>query len=302
MPKPSSLALAKRQIFAHFNKAQIGIYTEAHLVGILDREGPGWRVAPSTRKGEFIDFLTREGALKVHQFQAEEYNRTITRYTWGKISPYALALSLKSRGYLSHGTAAFLHNLSKRKPPMLHLNVEQSSKEAPSGGLTQDALDRVFRNKQRQSKYIFRAGRQAVMIIAGKNSDRLGVAPMPGPDSESLQVTNLERTLIDIVVRPSYAGGVGEVLKAYRAARDNVSVDKLLDILDELSYVYPYHQSIGFLMQTAGYGANEYAKLMAYPRNHDFYLTHEMQEPAHSDTWRLYYPSGLKLPGGAKSK
>ena len=35
-----------------------------------------------------------------------------------------------------------------------------------------------------------------------------------------IRLTNIERTLIDIAVRPVYSGGVFEVLKAYRLAKD----------------------------------------------------------------------------------
>jgi hypothetical protein len=113
---------------------------------------------------------------------------------------------------------------------------------------------------------------------------------------EILEATNLERTLIDITVRPAYAGGVGELLKAYRTARNRVSIDRLLGILDELTYVYPYHQAIGFLMQSAGYEPSDYAKLAAREREYDFYLAHGMEDPLYSKEWRLYYPRELKIP------
>lgn len=59
-------------------------------------------------------------------------------------------------------------------------------------------------------------------------------------------MTKLERTLIDIAVRPNYAGGVHHVLEAYAAAKSRVSVNVLLATLQKMEYVYPYHQVIGF--------------------------------------------------------
>ena len=49
-------------------------------------------------------------------------------------------------------------------------------------------------------------------------TNALGVIEIQGSEDETLKVTGIERTLIDIAVRPVYAGGVFEVLKAYKLA------------------------------------------------------------------------------------
>jgi hypothetical protein len=293
--------LAKSQILAYFAKVGPKIYTKPELAGLLTKERPTWRLVKSTNLDNFITFLKNNSSLKIYAFRADAYSRTITRYAWGAVSPHALALSLKPRGYLSHGTAAFLHQLIKPKPKTIYLNVEQSPKPDPRGGLTQVSLDRAFACEQRQSNYIFSHGSLSVTIIAGKNTERLGVGTLQ-TSSDILQTTNLERTLIDITVRPAYAGGIGEVLKAYRTARNRVSIDRLLDVLDELTYIYPYHQAIGFLMQSAGYKPSDYAKLAARTCEYDFYLAHGMEEPRHSKEWRVYYPRDLKIPRHASAE
>jgi len=45
--------------------------------------------------------------------------------------------------------------------------------------------------------------------------------------------------LIDIAVRPAPAGGISSAIEAYRAAKDRVSVPKLVNILEQLRYMYP---------------------------------------------------------------
>jgi hypothetical protein len=294
MPRPSSLTLAKPQILTHFVKSGPKIYTEGELYGVLMSEAAKWRLVKSTSINDFITFLQKNGDLKAYQFRADAYDRHITRYAWGSVSPHALALSLKVRGYLSHGTAANLHSLTKFKPKTTYLNVEQSPKPAPRGGLTQTSLDQAFARQQRQSNYVFRHGSHSVTIVAGKNTDRLGVETLKDANGAPLDVTNLERTLIDITVRPAYSGGVDEVLNAYRAARNRISATRVLSILDELAYIYPYHQAIGFLMQAAGYSVSD--AFMARSRDYDFYLAHGMQEPRYSTEWRIYYPRDLEIP------
>lgn len=154
--------------------------------------------------------------------------------------------------------------------------------------------DRAFSGKQRLSTLIYTHHGTSVIIISGKNTNRLGVEEITGPNSESLQLTNLERTLIDMIVRPAYTGGTSQIIKAYRAAKDRISVDRLLIILKKLDYSYPYHQSIGFMMKMAGYSEDSCAKLRALGLNYNFYLTHGLQEPDYSKEWHLYYPKGLR--------
>ena len=215
------------------------------------------------------------------------------RYTWGDVPFLQLAQSLNKRGYFCHGTAVSLHELVKLSKKTIYLNAEQSTKSFGASPLRQDAIDRAFSGKQRQSKLIYKCKGMSVVMISGKNTAGLGVEDIEIAPSNTVKVTNLERTLIDIAVRPAYAGGPSEVLKAYRAAISQVSDDRLVSILKKLDYVYPYHQAIGFLMHMAGYPETSYAKLKALGLHHDFYLAHGLQAPQHSAEWRLFYPKGL---------
>jgi len=70
---------------------------------------------------------------------------------------------------------------------------------------------------------------------------------MQGPNGEPLDVTDLERTLIDIVVRPAYAGGVHQVLTAFVRSRPKVSLERIAKLLRRLDYIYPYQQAISIL-------------------------------------------------------
>ena len=295
MAKPSRLTLAKDDILSLFSEASQKVYSQAQLATILRENRNSWHLANHTTQADLVSFLTKEGDLRVHQFRSDAYNKQVTRYSWGKASPLELALSIKQRAYLCHATAVMVHGLTKLGQKTIYLNAEQSTKWSSHSALTQDGINRAFNGRQRQSNLIYKCNRISVVMISGKNTSRLGVEETAGPRSEMVQVTNLERTLIDIVVRPTYAGGTSQVLKAYRAAKDRMSLQRLLAILKALDYVYPYHQPIGFLMQKAGYPKEYFVQLRALGLNYDFYLDHGMQQPEYSEDWRLFYPKELKV-------
>ncbi len=129
--------------------------------------------------------------------------------------------------------------------------------------------------------------------MSGKYTERLEVGPLPVDTGEEVDVTRIERTLVDIAVRPDYAGGIYQVLEAYRTAKDRISVNTLIAILKKLDYVYPYHQSIGFYMDRAGYDESRTKRLLALGTSLDFYLTYGIKDRKYDPKWRLFFPKGF---------
>lgn len=234
-------------------------------------------------------FLKLEEA-KEETIVCPNYEKKEIRYLWGQPSVFDIALSLRPSSYLSHGSAIFLHGLNDQIPKSIFVNQEQSKKESPNkSSLTQESLNRAFSSdKQRRSRMIYEYGEVKITIVNGKNTQELEVGNIEGK-----RVTKLERTLIDIVVRPEYAGGVYQVLEAYKGARGRASTNVLIATLKKLQYIYPYHQAIGFYMQRAGWQENQYARLLKLGLEFDFYLTYGMKKKEYDQTWRLFYPQGL---------
>jgi hypothetical protein len=158
----------------------------------------------------------------------------------------------------------------------------------------QEGVDRAFAKKQRmtQDVYSWNTGRAA--ILNGKYSGRLGVERRALEDSRfEFDVAGIERTLVDLTVRPDYAGGPGQVLEAFRRAQGTVSTMRLLEVLDGLSYRYPYHQAMGFYMQRAGYGDVDLTLLRAKGISLDFYVGYGIGERDFNADWRVHFPKHL---------
>lgn len=292
MAKTKKIVLAKSAIEEFFDQLPLKAFRDGELAGILFSQSEEWDLAVSQTVSGFIDFLVRESHLKEITLTSEHY-RDVKRYIWNSPSIYAIALTLKNRSYLSHGSAVFLHGLTDQLPKIVYVNHEQSPK--PQGGqLLQENINRAFSRPQRRSNYTYKYEDFQIVVINGKFTDRLEVSQVNGTDGERLDATKLERTLIDIAVRPNYAGGVVQVLEAFERAKPQVSVNTLVATLKTLNYLYPYHQVIGFYMERAGYPESQWSKLLKLGLSFDFYLTYQLPADKKFDKkWRLYYPSGL---------
>jgi predicted transcriptional regulator of viral defense system len=212
----------------------------------------------------------------------------------GQATSFDIAATLRSSAYFSHSTAAYLNGLTKTLPSILFLNLEQSEKpKSSNGALTQASLDRAFFGKQRQSKLFYTYESLTVTMLSGKKTGRLGVESIAASNGRSFFATNLERTLVDLTVRPAYAGGIKAALECFRVAKARVSMEKLLQILDQLDYLYPYAQAIGFLAQRAGFSEADLHRLKDRISSLKFYLVHGMRNPAYDETWRIHHPTGL---------
>ena len=288
-----SLNRSKHEILSLIGKGATRVFRKADLATLLRENRDRWGLAQNVRFADFLEFLTTEGQLGEVSLPSESDYSPIRRYVWGDITPFELALGLKEGSYLTHSTAVFLHDLTEQIPQTIYVNAEQSPKPKPTGELTQESLDRAFRTHQRSSRYVFIHERNRFVILSGKNTGRYGVVSLPAPDGRKVQTTDLERTLVDIVVRPAYGGGVHEVQAAFRAASDRLSISKLLATLRALDYVYPYHQALGFYLDRSGVPSKRLERLRKLGVEFNFYLAHGMKNPALDSSWRVFHPKGL---------
>ncbi len=292
--RQTKLARSELELIERLARSDRLVYSPHTLAELFRAMRERGIYAQKTSYEDFLEFVLRRGHLTQIALHAPHYDETILRFCRGQATSLDIASTLRSSAYFSHSTAAYLNGLTNTLPSILFLNLEQSEKPKSShGALTQASLDRAFSGKQRQSKLFYTYETLTVTMLSGKKTGKLGVESIPTSSGRSFSATNLERTLVDLVVRPAYAGGIKAVLECFRVAKARVSMEKLLQILNQLDYLYPYAQAIGFLGQRAGFTEADLRPLRERITSLNFYLAHGMKNPAHDATWRIYHPTGL---------
>lgn len=286
--------ISKQDIFKFFDEFEQKIFKPADLATILSDQREYWRLAQRTTSNEFIRFLIDFGKLERYTFPFP-YRQEI-RYSWGKIPLLEVLMTVKPDAYFSHYTAMRMHGLTEQVPKTIYLNHEQQPR-TQSAGLEQGRIAAAFSRKPRESNNVIEFGDERICLINGMHTGQLGIInkamSYDGEQKAKVRVTNLERTLIDIAVRPVYSGGLNEVRKAYQNAKDELSVTSIATMLQKLRYVYPYHQAIGYYLELAGVKPQHLELLKRFPIDYDFYLGHQMGETDYIKDWRLFVPKGF---------
>jgi hypothetical protein len=284
--------IAKPDIVKAFEAQQTHVFRKVDIESILEDNREFWRLRRTMTAEQFLGFLLE--ATPLRRISLAFPHRRVVRYVWGAAGIDEILMSIDEKCYYSHYSAVQIHALTDQVPKTAYVNREQPAKPVPSTALAQQRIDVAFRRPTRVSRNFVDYEGRRIYLLSGKQTGNLGVIETDGPEKTRVRVTDVERTLVDIAVRPEYAGGVFEVLDAYKRAHGRVSVNKLAATLRKMDYVYPYHQVVGFYLDRAGVYKDSAVRLLRrFDLEYDFYLMHQIRDKAYCEGWRLFIPKGF---------
>lgn len=294
MARKSNLELVYSELEASMKSFPFTSFTRSKLVNVLANLFSELNFDYNGGPDKVISFLMKKGDLIETTIRSIDSSDTVV-YTWRSTDEMTILPGLMNNSYYAFYTSLFLHQLTLQIPKTYYLNFERSKQSVVNKTqqpvLTQENIDAAFSKPQRKSARQYFYKDKKIIVTNGRFTNELGVIAINNSE-QSYRFTDLERTLIDITIRPSYSGGVTEVLKAYELAREKVDIQKLKSYLTEMNFIYPYHQVIGFYLEKAGY-STEIQKLFYGDKKYKFYLTYSIKNPMHSTKWNLVYPSGM---------
>jgi predicted transcriptional regulator of viral defense system len=292
MPRVSQIVLAKSKIENFFDNMNKSVFTFKQMSNIFWTQYKNWKLGVTFSEAKFISFLLEKSRLK--KITLNEKVLYIWD-DWNAESIYEVALSLKPKSYISHYTAMFMHNLTEQVPKTIYITCERGNalpiRKSP---LSQRSIDSAFQKDETVSNMIYEYQDYKIILINSSRDDQVGIVKYKLLSGLEIPITNIERTLIDILVKQGYSGGILEVIKAYEAASDKVQVSKLKAYLVKLQFTYPYAQAVGFCLEYIGLPDKRLDIIEKIcEKEFNFYLARKIKEPVLSKRWCVYYPNYL---------
>lgn len=298
--------LATPEITSYFKSIDMMAFNRKDLEEILLNNRKDWMLKNDFTVGAFIDNLVEYKILKKKELTFLQHNYLVYSKS-GKVDIYELVGKASDKGYFSHLSAIYLHDLTVQVPNTVYLSIEQPRlRNNPENRISQQSIDesfykeaklsnaytKIMLNKKQWTIYqIYRTGYY-------HENENYSLESYVKNNGIEYKRTSLERTLIDIAIRPEYSGGIEIVREAYYNAQNKVSANRIGAILQGMKTVYPYHQSIGFLMEISGnYTESQLGIMKRIPQEYDFYLIHGYKKVdlKYNKEWRIFYPSYLEI-------
>jgi len=276
----------------------LGLENRAHstsdLQNIFHSNKEKWRLSKRTSYTQFLKSLVeRKQLLKTRRLIHQKSGSEKLIYLVENANKYDIICTIKKGGYLSYLTALVIHELTLQTPKTLYISEEIHDTYYNENKLNQESLNRVFSKEQRTTTNIYKdeiSNERYVLVEKKLNIKNIGIIK---GNTFNYPTSDIERTLIDCVVRPQYSGGIFSVLEAFRLANDALDTNKLDSYLDDLNYTYPYHQLVGFYLERAGYTKSKLKPFIKKTSEFKFYMTYNLSNKKLDSKWNIYYPEGI---------
>lgn len=292
MPRRSKIDIAKPHILQCLEANNGSVFRTNTLRQILRENREGWGLAQSTNYEEFLAYLLANNILQEHRlvFPKEQ----ISFYARNdNFSVYEMVSCLGENGYISHFSAAFLHEIVEQVPKSIYVTLPHIRKRKQLVELSQEQITASFLRSSRLTQDIASWKGLRIIRVNGTDYNDLGITRLAIPNGKHIRISDVERTLIDLVIRPEYGGGVVQVQEAFFLAKEEVSTNRLISILRKMELAYPYHQAIGYYMQQADYPESSLHLVRRLGLHKDFYLLHAQSGEKYIPEWRLFVPEFL---------
>lgn len=198
--------------------------------------------------------------------------------------------------FFSHLSALYLNGLTNQRPTKHYITTETASRDLNSDRSYNHALLlQSFRKPARMTKKKFVYQKNEFYFLEKHHTGKIGLTQRTiGGIQNRIQVSSIERTLIDTVISPHYSGGIVNVISCFTEAQINIS--KLKRVYDSYQLLYPYWQSIGLILEKtqSPLTTKKWDDMFSQTKKVQFFLDRQYRPDWETNTsWMVSHPKGL---------
>ncbi|MGR3178902.1 MAG: type IV toxin-antitoxin system AbiEi family antitoxin domain-containing protein [Candidatus Anammoxibacter sp.] len=215
-----------------------------------------------------------------------------------KLNPYEIAQAMFPKEYFCNLSSIYYHSLTNQIPKTIYICYEKMpAKRKNVDAINSNKLRSAFIKPHRHTSHVYTINNCEVIVVERTKIPDSGVVESHTPSTlfpNTSRVTCIERAMVDAVVSPQYNGGIVSVNTYFRNARGMLNIARLIKIYRQLDFVYPYSQSIGFLLDRNGMSKHASVIYKNFPPEYSFFVDHNAKTTwVYDKKWKLYYPTGL---------
>jgi predicted transcriptional regulator of viral defense system len=249
---------------AHLPDSYSGGQGLALLEGLDERGRLVFSAADALDAGATRSLAARQVYHVLLRLEAAGWIRRIRRGLYavtgklpGSTAPhdYTIATALYTPSALSYRTALQLHGLSEQVPQIITCTT--------TAKVVTPAM-RSRRPKKRRGASTWEIDGLRIQYVSVRPARFFGVEEIWVDDRTRVPVTDRERTVLDLFVDPSRAGGFGEALAVLEAHHPELDLAKLISYTLRLGVV-AVGKRLGWALETFGVADDVLAPLIALP-------------------------------------
>lgn len=150
--------------------------------------------------------------------------------------------------YISHYSAMDLHNM-----------------------LTQPLLKVYITSPKQERNKIRRVINVSFEFIFQKEEKIWGIQEVWITNTEKVRVSDLERTIIDCLSKPKYAGGIVEIAKGIWIQKEKLNYERMVEYLKKLN-VYVVVKRLGYIFESLQIGGDGFINELKNSINSKYYV------------------------------
>lgn len=242
---------------------------------------------------------TRNFQLKVLWNKAREVK--FLSFSPNEVTIMDLLSSTHPRHYFSHHSALYFNELTDQRPEEYILTREKIGQSSAHTKTIEDIrIRQSFLKGHRRSTNFFTYNSCKITLVDKHDLNRIGVITKSLFNSGKAKevdvfYTDVERTFIDCIIGPQYAGGIKTVLLSF--VDSDIDLEKLFDVYKVYSPIYPYWQSVGLVLEfcLGSKVSDAWQSFFDIPKR-EFFLDRNFRDDwEFNRKWKVYYPKGLGL-------